>query len=243
VDLREASNSVSQRHPWETARYRFFTRELSQAGAFAPGTRVLDVGSGDGWFAEGLAKDHFERAEIVCFDVNYTEKRNEQSVGSSRVLKTNQPPEQMFAVILLLDVLEHVEDDLGFLTGLLDDNLAPGGKVLISVPAWPQVWTPHDEFLKHFRRYTPKAALALVRAAGLKPVRSGGLFHSLLPVRGLQRLLKTTKRDSPEAAWAGGAMLSTTLDAALGIDNWVSHRLASVGIDVPGLSWWALCER
>jgi SAM-dependent methyltransferase len=243
VDLREAGNSVGQRHPWETARYRFFTSELARAKVFGAGGKVLDVGSGDGWFAEGLAKDHFEHAQIVCFDVNYAEKSSQQAVGTNTVLKTNEPPTQKFSAVLLLDVLEHVEDDVGFLTGVVQNNLEEGGKVLISVPAWPQVWTPHDQFLKHFRRYTPAAALRLIHAAGLKTVRQGGLFHSLLPVRGLQRLLNTTKSDRPEGAWNAGRWVSAGFGAALGVDNWISRRLASAGLDVPGLSWWAMCER
>lgn len=243
MDLREAGNSAGHRHPWETARYRFFSSELARAGALGSGGRVLDVGSGDGWFAEGLAQEHFEGAEIVCFDVNYTERRTELRVRSNTLTKTNEPPTQKFTAVLLLDVLEHIDDDLGFLSRLVEHNLADGAKVLISVPAWPQVWTPHDEFLKHCRRYTPAAALKLIRAAGLTPQRSGGLFHSLLPVRGLQKLLKTTRADQPEAAWKGGALVSNAFGAALGLDNWLSHRLASAGVDLPGLSWWALCTR
>lgn len=243
MDLREAGNTAGHRHPWETARYRFFSSELARAGAFRAGSTVLDVGSGDAWFAEELAQEHFEGAEIVCFDVNYPERRTELNVRSNRLLKTNEPPTQKFTAVLLLDVLEHIEDDVGFLKGLVSNNLAEGAKVLISVPAWPQVWTPHDEFLKHCRRYTPDEAQWLIRAAGLKVVRSGGLFHSLLPVRGLQKLLKATSADRPEMAWQGGALVSKTFGAALGLDNWLSRRLAGAGIDLPGLSWWALCER
>lgn len=243
MDLREAGTSPNQRHPWETARYRFFTSELARAGVFRGGSTVLDVGSGDGWFADGLAKDHFERAEIVCFDVNYPEERREQQVGSSAVIKTSELPAQKFSAVLLLDVLVHIEDDIGFLSSIVQNNLADGAQVLISVPAWPQVWTKHDEFLKHYRRYTSAQAMDLVRRAGLKAKRSGGLFHSLLPVRGLQRLLNTTKSDRAEGAWNGGPVVTAAFAGALGLDNWMSRRLASVGVDVPGLSWWAMCEK
>lgn len=241
MDLREAANPTN-RHPWETARYRFFVSELERAGAFAARTTVLDVGSGDGWFAEGLAKEHFSGSQITCFDVNYPERRTELNVGSNTVLRTNEPSAMKFNIVLLLDVLEHIEDDLGFLSALVANNLADGAKVLISVPAWPQVWTPHDEFLRHFRRYSPSTALELIRQARLRPVRSGGLFHSLLPLRALQRLLHTTRTDQAATRWNAGRLVSKALAGALGVDTWVSRRLASAGFDVPGLSWWALCE-
>ena len=53
----------------------------------------------------------------------------------------------------MLDVLEHIEDDAGALAAARD-ALAPGGRLLLTVPAMPCLWSRHDEANCHFRRYT-----------------------------------------------------------------------------------------
>ncbi len=55
----------------------------------------------------------------------------------------------------MLDVIEHVEDDVGFVRDVVDGSLAPGGWVLVSVPAYQSLFSSHDRALKHFRRYAP----------------------------------------------------------------------------------------
>ena len=63
-------------------------------------------------------------------------------------------------LLLYMDVLEHVDDDLGLLTAYLD-QLERGGRVLITVPAFDFLWSNHDIFLEHKRRYTLKQVEAL----------------------------------------------------------------------------------
>jgi hypothetical protein len=157
----------------------------------------------------------------------------------------------------LLDVLEHIEDDRGFLGELVREKLAPEGQVLISVPAWPALYARHDAVLAHHRRYTPSAARALLRECGLAIRESGGLFHSLLPVRALQVLLERTLHGSKQRAegsagaqaatavarWAGSERLTRWVQHGLKLDNALSRQLAARGLEVPGLTWWALCRR
>ena len=59
------------RHPWELARARFFRRLIARSIDVSAVRRVLDVGAGDGWFAQELLPDLGPTAEVVCWDVNY----------------------------------------------------------------------------------------------------------------------------------------------------------------------------
>ena len=130
---------------------------------------------------------------------------------------------------------------------------------MVSVPAWEALYGPHDVALKHFRRYRPAQCRALLRAAGLEVVRDGGLFHSLLVPRALQRVSEVAgslarrarsgangdEADRPAnlGEWRGGPLLSSVVTAALDADTALSAGLARRGLALPGLSYWALGRR
>ena len=160
-------------------------------------------------------------------------------------------PARRFDLILLLDVVEHVSDDLAFVSSFANHSLAPGGSVLVSVPAWPALFSRHDEALAHFRRYTPRGCHALLASAGLVVRRSGGAFHSLVLARALtvahERLLGRLGRRPPPppnlGQWRCGPTVSALVSATLAADNALSRGLASAGLPFPGLSFWALAER
>ena len=74
-------------------------------------------------------------------------------------------------LVLMVDVLEHVDGDVGLLRAY-SRNLLADGKVLITVPACPFLWSGHEEFLGHLRRYTRRMLERMVRSTGLEVVRS-----------------------------------------------------------------------
>ena len=126
--------------------------------------------------------------QIVCWDTGYTPEllaSSELRDGKGIQLVVDRP-RTSFDLILLLDVLEHVADDRQLLGTLVRENLTAGGHALISVPAWPLLFSSHDVRLHHYRRYTPASARLLIRGAGLEIIRSAGLFHSLILPRALQ---------------------------------------------------------
>ena len=71
-----------------------------------------------------------------------------------------------YDLIAVLDVVEHIEDDVAALSAMAD-CLAPGGKILITVPAHPWMWSAHDTVNHHHRRYSKRALDAAIRRAGL----------------------------------------------------------------------------
>jgi SAM-dependent methyltransferase len=252
MDLVEVSGAAHRRHPWEVARARFFKRVLADAGVLAGARRVLDVGAGDGFLARGLLEAMPAGSQVVALDSNYTDDdlRRLGEGAPSGLSFAREMPAERFDVILMLDVIEHVPDDHAFLGEILAGSLAPGGVVLVSVPAWQRLFSTHDTALKHYRRYSPQACLDLLVDEGLEPIRSGGLFHSLLLPRaatvareGLMRLLgKAPAAPDNLGAWRGGDLVSSALERMLALDNALTHALARRGRALPGLSVWALCQ-
>jgi SAM-dependent methyltransferase len=93
---------------------------------------------------------------------------------------------------LALDIVEHFEDDRA-VTAELARVLAPGASLVLSVPAWPSLWSPHDEFLHHARRYRPAEIRKLVQGAGLTIVEERGFNFLLLAPIWLVRKLKRSR--------------------------------------------------
>jgi hypothetical protein len=213
--------------------------------------RCLDVGCGDGWFSRQLHSHLPLGSTIVGCDVALNDERIAmQSVGLPEEVRfTRHTPKEGFDLILSLDVFEHVEDDVAFMRQLVADNLVPGGTLLCSVPAWPALFSHHDRNLKHFRRYRPRDCAERLRSSGLNLVRQGGLFHCLLPVRCLQMLLWRQQEgsgqpiDTGAGTWQGSAALTGLLTAVLSTEGYLSQLASAMGFHLPGLSWWALCEK
>jgi SAM-dependent methyltransferase len=76
-----------------------------------------------------------------------------------------------FDLVCAMDIVEHIEDDVGALSEL-SRVLAPGGTLLISVPLHQSHWTAFDEFVGHCRRYEPAALISLLARFGLQVGRS-----------------------------------------------------------------------
>jgi SAM-dependent methyltransferase len=252
MDLNEVSGVGHRRHPWEVARGRFFRRVLADAGVLAAPRAVLDVGAGDGYLARGLLEALPACSEVVCLDPNYTDEDLRRSAAEplAGLSFVREAPDRRFDLLLLLDVIEHVPDDHAFLGEIIATSLAPGGLVLVSVPAWQALFSAHDTALKHHRRYSPAACRALLEDEGLVSVRAGGLFHALLAPRLLtvareKALGWLGRAPAPPAnlgAWRGGAFVTAALERALALDNALTHALVRRGVALPGLSAWALCR-
>jgi 2-polyprenyl-3-methyl-5-hydroxy-6-metoxy-1,4-benzoquinol methylase len=244
VDLTERKGGDNRRHPWEVARADFFVALLGENGLLT-GRDWLDVGAGDAWLASRLRPHLPEESFVTCWDPNYTaEDLEEEHLG---VRMTRERPTHRFDRVLMLDVIEHVEDDDAYLSGIVDDLVADTGWVLVSVPAYQWLFSAHDRTLKHHRRYSPDACRTLLARSGLSIVCDGGLFTSLLLPRSLQAVLERVGVDHGESqgvgAWRGGATVSAVLTKALAGDARLSLSVSRRGRALPGLSFWALATR
>lgn len=160
-------------------------RAMLQLLRGVPCGRVLDVGAGSGIFSKQLI-DHGRTQDAICVDPGYDSDRQEQYHGQpiSFVRSVNWVDRD---VILMMDVLEHVDDDIALLRQYTA-SAPKGTHVLITVPAFRFLWSGHDVFLEHRRRYTAAMIEGTVRAAGLEVVRTRYFFGLLFPVIAVLRL-------------------------------------------------------
>ena len=253
MDLTEARGPASRRHPWEVARAKFFQRLLRDAGLLDEPRAILDVGAGDGYLARSLLAALPAGSHVVCYDAHYTDEDLRAYAGAPTpgLSFIKQKPDERFGVLLLLDVLEHVPDHRTFLRELVADALAPGGTLVISVPAWQYLFSKHDEAMNHYRRYSPRTLLSMLAEVGLTVRNSGGAFHSLLVSRALtvakeraRRLMGREPSRPPNAGeWRAGAAMSSLAEHVLAIDNAFTLTLSRFGQTAPGLTVWAVASR
>jgi SAM-dependent methyltransferase len=261
VDLRESLRHPVTRHPWETARLRFFRRQLLARRLLLPGTTVVDVGAGDAFLARQLADDVTPGGRVFAFDPHYTDARLQQLASEhvpAPLVHTRTRPVAPVDLVLLLDVLEHVADDGALLADVAVNLVKPGGHVLICVPAWDQLYTRHDAILGHYRRYSPAQLRKLIHGSGLALLGGGGLFHVLLPLRALRRVGEgrfvdaagCRRGENPAAfadtglsSWRAGGIVTALVDGILRADNGLSAWASRADLWLPGLSLWSLAVR
>ena len=261
MDLRESPPEAVNRHPWERARARFFSRVVRDHVPSARPLRVLDVGAGDGFVSDALIDVLHPGSTITCFDPGYDAGQLARFAAAAKpgVSFTQQRPQAPHDLCLLLDVLEHVVDDRALLRELLATSLKPDACVLVSVPARAGLFSQHDVALGHHRRYDAASLRATLQDVGLRPLVSGGLFHSLIVPRAAKKLGERIRGLSSEppppmaplpehistdiTSWRLGGAVTSVVDAALALDNSCSRLFATLGVDVPGMSEWALARR
>lgn len=265
MDLRERQGTAPPvRHPWERARARAVERLLARA-RLPTAPRVLDVGCGDGYLLSRLG-EQLGAATRVGVDPALDEPTRRQLERRDPPIHTvatlGALPAHAFDLALLLDVLEHVEDDLELLIEAAS-RLVPGGQMLITVPAHPALFGEHDRQLLHLRRYSRRHLSDLVARAGLATLASGSLFASLLVPRGAAHLTERlgaraarlfrrppssdagrarASRRAGVGGWRGGPLLTRTIVVALDCENRLLSTIARAGLPAPGLSHWARCR-
>jgi 2-polyprenyl-3-methyl-5-hydroxy-6-metoxy-1,4-benzoquinol methylase len=150
-----------------------------------PYRHVLDVGAGSAIFSKHLLDRRAESA--ICVDSAYPAERSETYNGKViRFVREITPGNA--DLVLLMDVLEHVDDDVGLIQASLA-GAVPGACVLISVPAFQSLFSAHDRFLEHRRRYTIRSLERAAAAAGLKVMSTRYFFAMILPLVAAIRLV------------------------------------------------------
>jgi hypothetical protein len=145
---------------------------------------IVDVGAGSGVFSKVLIEaGTCQRA--ICVDPAYPNEREEWYLGRAiHFVRSIDTVTQ--SLVLLMDVLEHVDDDVGLIRQYTH-CLPRAGKVLVTVPAFGFLWSGHDVFLGHRQRYTLLAIEKKLQMANLKVLRSQYFFGMLFPVVTLVR--------------------------------------------------------
>jgi len=192
-------HAVEVDHWWFAGKRTLFKRLLRDRLA-VPGTRILDVGSGT-----GAVPQDFSRFGWVCAtdrSVDAMRFAREKGVTRTAVCDATQLPfaNASMDILLAFDIIEHVEDDRGMLEELAR-VLKPGGAAAIHVPAWPSMWSRHDEVLEHKRRYTRRGFVRLLEESPLEIEYLGWASAAIfLPAFALRRIRGADSGDSSGSA-------------------------------------------
>lgn len=171
--------------------------------------RVLDVGSADGPSVHWM-RGHGQR---IAIDVDPRGLTAEGGVcGSALALPFAA---EVFDVVAAFDVVEHCEPEADAMAELTR-VLAPGGRLLLSVPAYQWAWSDHDVRAGHYRRYTRTRLSAAFALTGLEVLRSTYAFSSVFPFFVAERIARRITRPAstqdlrltPVPAWLDGLLMS-----------------------------------
>jgi SAM-dependent methyltransferase len=177
-------------HWWFVARRMVISRLIDRFVKHDRNLKILEVGCGTGGNL-GMLKRFGTVTATECDETarGIASRKHDIEIRDARLPDLGGLPENKFDLVLLLDVLEHVEDDLGALKGLASRH-SDGGRLVITVPAHPWLWSMHDEIHHHFRRYTPATLRSVAEAAGYS-VEAIGYYNSLLfPLAIITRFVK-----------------------------------------------------
>jgi SAM-dependent methyltransferase len=206
---------------------RFLTRLITSVSGPAHGQRLLDFGVGVGTHALALRALGYD---VSCVETDNDLRDRLRSQGLRAVKTVEELGNTRFDVVYSLNVLEHLADDVGALRQLLGVT-APGGKLVLYVPAFPVLYTAMDRKVGHLRRYRRAQLEAAVELAGYRVDQcryadSLGFFATLV-----YRLAGSRRGDLNEAAVVAydryAFPVSRVLDRSVG--SWFGKNLALIG--------------
>jgi SAM-dependent methyltransferase len=155
---------VENTHWWFVARREILLHYCANRRLLSHDTRLLDVGCGTGANLEAFAaRCAASGLDASPHAIEFCRKRGLEHLFLGTLDRF--PDDQRFDFITLLDVAEHADDDAGLLRAALQ-RLDAGGKLLLTVPAFPSLWGPHDVQTHHKRRYTKNSLGRLMNGSG-----------------------------------------------------------------------------
>lgn len=177
--------------------------------------RLLDVGAGSGFFSRHLLTEAGAKSAL-CVDLGYERNRDERVDGKPMLFRRDCGITDC-DLVLMMDVLEHVDNDAGLVRHYAAKVLS-GAHFLVTVPAFRFLWSGHDVFLEHKRRYTLGETEQTMRDAGLDVVKGAYYFGFVFPLAAAIRL--ATRGDTqPRSSLAKhGPLTNGLLTAACAVE-------------------------
>ncbi|HEV7163750.1 MAG TPA: methyltransferase domain-containing protein [Solirubrobacteraceae bacterium] len=218
-DYELQTHQAEDRHWWYRGRRTVLDVVVAGLGSSEP-ARILDAGCGSGRNMVELAR----HGSVTGIELSETSVALARDRGAGEVLAGSilEMPfaEDSFDLAVSLDVIEHLEDDLAALRELRR-VVAPGGSLLVTVPAYQWLWSGHDEINHHHRRYTRRSLQRVAEQAGWHQTRTTYFNSLLLPVAIVLRVLDRVNTKTTESSldlWVPPEPLNWTLERPLALE-------------------------
>ncbi|HEX8599142.1 MAG TPA: class I SAM-dependent methyltransferase [Chloroflexia bacterium] len=235
---------IEDKHWWFVGRRRIFLdildKYLPKPAGGRP-RRILDMGCGTGTMLNYLSR--YGRAEGIDADEEAVRFCHERGITQVRQVSALPLPfeDDTFDLVTALDVIEHIEDDLGTLRELYR-VLRPGGTLLMSVPAYKFLWGAQDEISNHKRRYVAPQVRERLRATGFKVRRLSYFNTFLFPIIAGIRLVRPYKPGSTDLksdfTMTKGGLSNKILGYLFGMEAPLVTRLnLPFGVSILGLAY------
>ncbi|HYB23231.1 MAG TPA: class I SAM-dependent methyltransferase [Solirubrobacteraceae bacterium] len=197
-DYERQTHQAEDRHWWYRGRRTVLDGVIAGLG-LPTGARILDAGCGSGRNMVELAR----YGTVTGIELSHTSVALARERGVGEVLEGSvlELPfaDASFELAVSLDVIEHLSDDLAALHELRR-TVAPGGALLLTVPAYQWLWSGHDVINHHYRRYTRRSLQQVAERAGWRQVRTTYFNALLLPVAIVLRVLDRLNSKTTESS-------------------------------------------
>ena len=263
MDLREIQNrknSSSNRHPWELARLEILKKKLNAISKNLNTNEIVivDIGCGDTFVLETIS-EHFRFKNFYGVDtafqsedINNIEKKYNGKIKLFNDVNDLKLNEKDVHIVLLMDVIEHIENDKKFVNDLYKKEFINEKSVILAtVPSYQNLFCSHDNFLLHFRRYKNSEFINLFEGAGFKITESGYFFFVLIIPRIIKVLAEKVfpnKTDnsingSALTYWNHNKLITNFFKFVLMTDYRLSAFFLRLKIKIPGLSNFVICKK
>jgi SAM-dependent methyltransferase len=217
---------LEDRHWWFRSRRRVVRALLEQAD-LTPAPRILDAGCGTGRnIVEYATLGEVEGVDFSADAVEFCRLRGLEGVRQAPL------EHDRFDLIVATDVIEHLDDDRLALAEL-GRVAAPGGRLVLTVPAYAWLWSRHDESLHHKRRYTAARMRAQLEAAGWEPRFATYFFTALLPGVAAVRAFRRADRNGSANGESDCSLTSPGVGRLLELPSRGEAKLIERGVRLP----------
>lgn len=214
-----------QVHWWYVARRRILSDLIAREIPLPRDARILEIGCGTGHNFEMLRRfGRLDALEVDAVARALASSRLGHAVGEAPLPALTGVPDGAYDLIALLDVLEHVDGDRAALASIAT-KLAPGGHILLTVPAYQWMWSAHDAAHHHKRRYSKRGLRAVIEAAGLKADRIGYFNSLLFPVAAAARIAGNLLGKTSSDDRMPPAPLNSLLESIFGLERHLVGRV------------------
>jgi SAM-dependent methyltransferase len=234
----EQMAELDERHWWYRARREVLEaliRRLVKPPAHA---QILEIGCGTGHNLPMLGRfGQVDALELDDASRAVAERRLGREIMRAPLPELAGVPERHYDLIGAFDVIEHIDDDEAAIASIAS-RLKPGGKLVMTVPAHPWMWSAHDVVNHHKRRYSKRSLKGLIDRSPLRLDAVGYLNSLLFPAAVAERVASKLRGKDEGDLELPSAPLNKALERVFAAERHLVGRL----LLPPGLSLYAVAS-